>query len=346
MRVFPHATLDEEPELSITSGHLMTGNGGGKIEVVADEERRLISVSQYPVERYPVLQLEAHASVSKTSAQSYRAEAGSDIQVVLSARCGTANLRQSMTLRQAKSSDTEWNGTIELDRRSMRDKTDLQALFTGTQHGRAARWLGASQAWRIFSDESVAPRASGLLMDVKWVDFKSHDAGEHLNDVMNEPFYVDLLQEKPTILLNSSVRGLRTLLPSEGKPPGVWRPIHEVLTASIVRSAWQAAFSVALDTALRSLEATEGADSENVEMPGGWQGLVLKNLLPKMYAADEEESLREAVREVQADGMTLVQSKALAAVSASFVQDGRTLRSAVDSVRTLGEELDAVEEEE
>ena len=248
---------------------------------------------------------------------------GINPSVAVVASCGKTNIRQARLAQRSPLSLSCWDCELELDRRSFSGKVELKGIIAGDANKSPCRFLAASEPWVLLLDESLSLPPSGSL-PVLWVDFDDPEY-PHLNRHLNEPTYVDLQQEKPTVYLNKKFENLPDLFVESPRPTGVRMALVELERMSIAKSVWLALFQA-------SVTGITKTDEDEAEWPSvGWQRDVLKKILPKIYLGiDIESALERALEDKStADRICLLESQALATISKEILREGRSTRKAL-----------------
>jgi hypothetical protein len=186
-----------------------------------------------------------------------------------------------------------------------------------------------------FDQPPIASKTGAI--DVRWVDFKAHDAPAFLRDYVNEPFYCDLPDDpdaKPVVFLNSSKDFDRLPQILDDRPRrGYPLALHNSERSGIARSVWMAM----LNTALAAIREGEG-DADPDWPDATWQRQVLKILLPRVYRNQTEaEALKSAHQAWQGrQGAGIIESRGQAEINRR-IEAAKLLRRTLNIVST-GEE--------
>ena len=256
---------------------------------------------------------------------------GDGITASLVAHCRNTRLRIGVPLEPMQGDPGQWHGEITLDRRQVRGTVSLRAVLTDTRTAHAHRLLASSDPWILIDDKTSGIGVQGdFSPSVKWLNFRDAQTHPHLQREADQPYYVDLFGELPMIFMNSGFAGLADVFPQEGKPEGLLYPIHEAMCVGISRSAWQAMFY----TSVACLCVTSTSDND-IELPTGWQGLVLRHLLPRIYPSI---SISSALGQVMSDSTSencgALQSRVLSVIN-NLIGDGKSLRRAFNVLNEL-----------
>lgn len=244
----------------------------------------------------------------------------SDPTVVVSVHCGPTNLRHAIVLERDAGRRGSFSGELLLERELLAQRAELQAVVAGVVDGVADRFVGESAVHTVNLQPPRSPDIMGAL-DVQWRDFTAdpplapelHDQASHLE--LAGP-------EGPILWLNSTVSELRRLLDERTGRSPIENALRDVVFDTIAAPA--------LLTMLHSAIATARVlDSKGDEWPDGWQGDVLRALLPLMQPdTDVDQTLQAVVTEPDDHSH---HAHAPAAV-ARFL---RTTRGAVHAIETL-----------
>lgn len=189
-----------------------------------------------------------------------------------------------------RAADGRWTGFAELHRDDHRDRAELQAVVTARVAGVPGRIIGTGvESWMIDLTSRTPTRQRNVL--TVWTDFAAAGSG-FLNAHRNSPWTVDTGGLEPTVYLNSSFEGLKSLL---GGATGT-RADRESVTAQIAAQVWVALFNAAA-------ASVEPAEHGGAEWPGDWREAVLRKLLPDVYPdTAPQDALDELLRQTREDG--------------------------------------------
>lgn len=314
--LYPYATLDGRLDLKVT----VESRG-----VAFDHDERTIDFRLAEAEGRDLVSL----SLSVRAPQGELVALGyDDLQVVAVAECSRTDTRQGFKLKRSKSEPALWSGSLDLFRGNFRGEAIIRTTLTGTAKNVPHRFLASSEPWTVVLDDATS-RLIGGTVRVKWMDFGDR---EDLKPYWDEPFYLDLEENQPTVYLNKRIEGLHEVLPTHGQPTGPLRSLYETLRTGIARSVWKALLQAAL----------AGIDAAPDEADGGeptwpqiqWQQDVLRAVLSKVYPeASEGEILRRAVAARTADNEARqLSSRALLVIEKDIVRDGTAIRRALKAI--------------
>ncbi|RPK71058.1 hypothetical protein EES44_04225 [Streptomyces sp. ADI96-15] len=203
---------------------------------------------------------------------------------------GATNTRVVSRLDKQRD-DSVWRGEVRVHRSCHLARATLDVCVVGTYGGIDGRVIGTADApWVV--DLHGRPPTRQRDLDIVEVDFRDGPE-EWLRRFADAPWLIDTEREQPTILLNTSFEGLAPLLSGAHGP--LEKATAGLLAAQIAADAWSTMFH----SALADLEFDEDGTPH---LPGGWQGAVLRSLLPDVFP---ELPLAEALAEAhsrRADG--------------------------------------------
>lgn len=213
------------------------------------------------------------------------------VTVLVAVTCSKTKLRMATPLEADRKG--RYRGTLTLDRADLAGVARLlpiaarrQPLTTHATPGRAtlegARLAeGPSVDLRI--DESASPFEGGL--DVTWEDFRG-SPNPFRSEREDHLFDVDLDGPVPRLVLNRRHAQVHALLMGDAAGSNGSAAIRTSLLAHV----GSATLTHLFHAALADLEPDE--ETGAVSMPDGWQGDVIRVLLPKLYADHSSENAR------------------------------------------------------
>lgn len=283
--LFPYAVLSTAPTLRLSSptvdgesAPLLSREGRVDLSELADgwNEARVNARVEVPVDELAELGVRKY-------------------EVVLTLHCGPTNLRSTVPLEPSGGEGSgQWTGAIDLPRMVIRDRATIYATVTGTVDDVPHRWLGASPQISVDVHPPRVPEISGGQVPVEWRDFSETNENQNPIDpsLHDEMSFVDMsLPEGPIIYLNERVPELRRLLDMRTGRTRAERAIREMALDLVAVPAVVSMVNVAL------ADAGPPDEGGEAQWPGGWQGDVLKSLLPLMYPDREPDAaLAVAVR--------------------------------------------------
>ncbi|MFE7524270.1 hypothetical protein ACFU7Y_00905 [Kitasatospora sp. NPDC057542] len=173
---------------------------------------------------------------------------------------------------------------LYLHRCDLLDRASLAVHVVATVDGVPGRVIATSDVeWFVDVIEVVPSLAREL--DVKMVKFGS--GASRLQRFKDSPWLVDTTGRIPAVRVNSDFDGLGDLIGADGGS-GPEKTVRELLLAQMCSEVWTAVFH----SAVGDLEVEE--DGTPV-FPHGWQGEVLREMLPDVYADREPEAALRAV---------------------------------------------------
>ncbi|MFB7128310.1 MULTISPECIES: hypothetical protein [unclassified Kitasatospora] len=173
---------------------------------------------------------------------------------------------------------------LYLYRCDLLDRSSLTVHVVATVDGVPGRVIATSDVeWFVDVIEAVPSLAREL--DVKMLKFGS--GASRLQQFKDSPWLVDTTGRIPLVRVNSDFDGLGDLIGADGGS-GPEKTVRELLLAQMCSEVWTAVFH----SAVGDLEVEE--DGTPV-FPHGWQGEVLREMLPDVYADREPEAALRAV---------------------------------------------------
>ncbi|MEU9081191.1 hypothetical protein [Streptomyces sp. NPDC048357] len=209
-----------------------------------------------------------------------------DVKVlaVLSERA--TNTRVSVELSPTSDDGREWSARLDIHRCDLLDRATLTVHVVATVDGVRGRVIATSDVeWFVDVIEPTPSLAREL--DVKMVDFAS--GASRLQRFKDSPWLVDTTGRIPVVRVNTGFDGLGDLFGADGGN-GAEKTVRELLLAQMCSEVWTAVFH----SAVGDLDIEEDGTPL---VPHGWQGEVLREMLPDMYPDREPE---DALREVHA----------------------------------------------
>ncbi|GAA2999376.1 hypothetical protein GCM10010519_34980 [Streptomyces lactacystinicus] len=204
--------------------------------------------------------------------------------VVLTERA--TNTRTVVDFSSVSEDGRERTAELYLHRCDLLDRASLAVHVVATVDGIPGRVIATSDVeWFVDVIEAVPSLAREL--DVKMVNFGS--GVSRLQRFKDSPWLVDTTGRIPVVRVNTAFEGLGDLMGADGGT-GPEKTVRELLLAQMCSEVWTAVFH----SAFGDLEIEE--DGTPV-FPHGWQGEVLREMLPDMYPGRGPEY---ALREVHA----------------------------------------------
>lgn len=227
--------------------------------------------------------------------------------------------------RLRRTPNGSWQGTVVLDRGSVRSRATLGVSVVATVAGEAGKLIGeAEDTWVIDLDAPQPARRRELR--IVEVDFR--DGLPWLRPYKEAPWLVDTSGESPTVHVNTGFEGLGDFLSSGGNP--VEKAVRDLLAAQIATEAWTAM----THSALAGLETDEDGTPQ---WPTGWKDWALRAVLPDIVP---DLSLTDALTEVHrrrtdGEGWSEMQSR-IQYAAGRRARVGKNIGTALRSLHGLG----------
>lgn len=229
-------------------------------------------------------------------------EAAHDIQVSAVARvfCRSTNVRDVFPLERVDGG-SHWRGDITLPSSAYFGSADLTVVFTAPVEDVSERIIATSDGWRLHFDESAPSIGTGRIK-TKWRKFA--ESPEPFYSRRDYPYLLDASGNEPIIYLNKDFPDLPVLLADRRRRSPDAAALSEMTILVIAQGCWMALFNAAA-LAIQKPEQ----ENHECEMPRGWQGELLGEILPKMYPNKPEgealfdvySNIRDAAGILQAD---------------------------------------------
>lgn len=201
---------------------------------------------------------------------------------VLSERATNARTTEVLTRR----GDGKWEGAIEVLHSRHSGRASLDLAVVAEVDGIPGRLIGSTQkSWYIDLEAKEPLRQREI--EIVSEDFLQGPK-EWLRPFKEAPWIVDTTADVPTVYLNTgSVEGLvETLYGSGGTAAETI--VRELVASHIADDAWIAMF-------LSALNDLEQDDDGTPQLPTGWQGAVLRTMLPDVMP---DHQLTDALYEI------------------------------------------------
>ncbi|MFC9173021.1 hypothetical protein ACFWXI_10135 [[Kitasatospora] papulosa] len=195
----------------------------------------------------------------------------------LQLNCGTTNTRQAVKLDKDPQASARWVGSMELDREDWYGRATLRAFLHATVDGIEHRIIGVADDWTL-SFNDIPPSPVNGSITVTWSDFATDEAHPYLSNFAQDPCYLRLDPDDPTLFLNRGFEGLEALLVDRKHRPRAEKALHDSTRANMASDVWSAMFVTALE-AVESDPETGLPDFPRED----WQTVVLKTLLARIY---------------------------------------------------------------
>lgn len=168
--------------------------------------------------------------------------------------------------------DKCWRGEVRVLRSLHLKRATLHVSVVGSYGGVDGRIIGTcDEPW--FIDLFARTPARRREIEIVEEDFRDGPRA-WLRPFKDVPWLVETAGEFPTVLLNTSLEGIAELLNGTRGP--LERSAAGLVAAQIAAEAW----TVMFHSALGSLEPDEDGVSQ---FPAGWQGSVLRSMLPDVF---------------------------------------------------------------
>ncbi|WP_030612567.1 hypothetical protein [Streptomyces sclerotialus] len=209
-----------------------------------------------------------------------------DVKVVAVLTERATNTRTAVEFSSVSVDDRERTAELYIHRCDLLDRASLAVHVVATVDGVPGRVIATSDAeW--FVDVVEAAPSLARELDVKMVGFAS--GASRLQRFKDSPWLVDTTGRIPVVRVNTDFDGLGDLIGADGGN-GAEKTVRELLLAQMCSEVWTAVFH----SAVGDLEIEEDGTPL---FPHGWQGDVLREMLPDMYP---ERAPEDALREVHA----------------------------------------------
>ncbi|MFJ5921253.1 hypothetical protein ACIQF6_01470 [Kitasatospora sp. NPDC092948] len=209
-----------------------------------------------------------------------------DVRLVAVLTERATNTRTATEFHRPADDGREWTAELYLRRCDLLDRASVAVHVVATVDGVPGRVIATSDVeWLV--DVNEATPALARELEVKMVNFGA--GGSRLQRFKESPWLVDTTGRIPAVRVNTDFEGLGDLIGAAGGS-GAEKTVRELLLAQMCSEVWTAVFH----SAVGDLEVEE--DGAPV-FPHGWQGEVLREMLPDVYPDRTPEA---ALREVHA----------------------------------------------
>ncbi|WP_184929800.1 hypothetical protein [Streptomyces nymphaeiformis] len=207
----------------------------------------------------------------------------SEVVVVAVLTDRTTNTRVTSTLARETEDGRDWCGELQVLRSDIHDRAVLTVQVIATVDGVPGRIVGeAAEDWIVDVRSDVPTREQSF--DIKEVGFTK--GPRWLQGFSEAPWIVNASGTVPTVHINTDFEGMADVLGAEGRgPEGL---VNAMLVSQMAAEVWTAVFH----SAIGDLEIE---DDGTPLFPHGWQGEVLREMLPDVVP---ERTLEDALREV------------------------------------------------
>lgn len=207
----------------------------------------------------------------------------SDVVVVAVLTDRAANARVTSSLVPDAEGGREWRGELKILRADIFDRAALTVQVVATVDGVPGRIIAeAVDDWIVDVRGETPTRAQSF--DIKEVGFAK--GPQRLRSFSDAPWIVNASGMLPTVHINTDFEGMTDVLNAEGRgPEGL---VNELMVSQMAADVWIAVFHSAVGD-------LETEDDGTPLFPHGWQGEVLREMLPDVVP---DRTLEEALREV------------------------------------------------
>ncbi|MFH9978090.1 hypothetical protein ACH4ND_02320 [Streptomyces sp. NPDC017179] len=207
----------------------------------------------------------------------------SDVVVVAVLTDKATNTRVTSRLVPEAEGGREWRGELQVLRADLFDRATLTVQVVATVDGVPGRIIAeATDDWIVDVRGDTPTREQSF--DIKEVGFAK--GPQWLRSFTEAPWIVNASGALPTVHINTDFEGMTDVLGAEGRgPEGL---VNELLVSQMAADVWIAVFH----SAIGDLEIE---DDGTPLFPHGWQGEVLREMLPDVVP---DRTLEDALREV------------------------------------------------
>ncbi|MFE5600135.1 hypothetical protein ACFQ8O_13215 [Streptomyces coelicoflavus] len=245
----------------------------------------------------------------------------SEVVVVAVLTDRTTNTRVTARLAPETEGGREWRGDLRVLRSDVSERAALTVQVVATVDGVPGRIIAeAADDWVVDTRSDVPTREQSF--DIKEVGFAK--GPQWLRSFVDAPWIVNASGRLPTVHINTDFEGITDVLSAEGRgPEGL---VNELMVSQMAADVWVAVFH----SAIGDLEIE---DDGTPLFPHGWQGEVLREMLPDVVP---DRSLEDALREVHrrrvgATGWTELQPR----VQYAAMRRAEVPRALAETVRGL-----------
>ncbi|KOU66472.1 hypothetical protein ADK57_18455 [Streptomyces sp. MMG1533] len=207
----------------------------------------------------------------------------SDVVVVAVLTDRTTNTRVTSRLAPEAEGGREWRGELQVLRTDLFDRATLTVLVVATVDGVPGRIIAeATDDWIVDARSDTPTREQSF--DIKEVGFAK--GPRWLQNFTDAPWIVNASGTLPTVHINTDFEGMTDVLGAEGRgPEGL---VNQLMVSQMAADVWIAVFH----SAIGDLEIE---DDGTPLFPHGWQGEVLREMLPDVLP---DRTLEDALRDV------------------------------------------------
>lgn len=321
MKVFPYQRLHGTVSLRVDAA---------SVKAPEQPRERLDSRSRSVVERVVALGLadtedwEAATLTVSATIPSRATEPGgpwSDVVVVAVLTDKATNSRVTARLVPEAEGGREWSGELHMLRADLFDRAVLTVQVVGTVDEVPGRIIAeAAHDWIVdvrsdhpTREQNFDIRESGFAKGAGW-----------LRKFTDAPWIVNASGTLPTVHINTDFVGITDVLGAEGRGPEAL--VNAMMVSQMAADVWIAVFH----SAIGDLEIE---DDGTPLFPHGWQGEVLREMLPDVVP---DRTLEDALREVHrrrtgATGWTELQPR----IQYAAMRRAEVPRALSETVRSL-----------
>ncbi|MET8214979.1 hypothetical protein ABZ669_20890 [Streptomyces hirsutus] len=207
----------------------------------------------------------------------------SDVVVVAVLTDRATNARVTSRLVPDAEGGREWRGELQILRADIFDRAALTVQVVATVDDVPGRIIAeAADDWIVDVRGETPTREQSF--DIKEVGFAK--GPQRLRSFSDAPWIVNASGMLPTVHINTDFEGMTDVLNAEGRgPEGL---VNELMVSQMAADVWIAVFHSAVGD-------LETEDDGTPLFPHGWQGEVLREMLPDVVP---DRTLEEALREV------------------------------------------------
>lgn len=320
--LFPYDTLIGDVALSVREARI-DGKSIPKNEI--DALGRRVPIHLLERARWDDLVLKVSVNLPSREVEAFDA-AQKTVDVVLRCVCAATSARQSVVLKRTGAA--VWEGVIELSYDAYDKAAVLEAIATVDDPDRHI--IGTSEPWRIMFDPAPKPTMRHII-DCEYISF-SKDERTYLRPYAKEISYFDFTTTpRPTLWLNQDIPGLRELLGEMQNARAQRNPWRDLTSADLSAKAYLAMFNATV----ASLNIATDSD-EIPEMPGSWQGSVLRRVMPALYPNESTSEALLQLKEAAVNDTTMqeLQSR-VAVVIDQVLGTSRSIQTLIADAGTL-----------
>ncbi|MER8231979.1 hypothetical protein [Streptomyces sp. NPDC094049] len=283
MKVFPYPRLRGAVSLRVDSARVKAS--GQPREQLDSRARsvieRVVALGAAETEEWEVAALTVSATIPSKATDPQGPWSEVAVVAVLTERA--TNTRVTSRLAPDPEDGRGWRGELQVLRSDIFDRAVLTVQVVATVDGVPGRIVGeATEEWIVDVRSDVPIREQSF--DIKEVGFAK--GPRWLQAFDGAPWIVNASGAVPAVHINTDFDGMVDVLGAEGRgPEGL---VNAMLVSQMAAEVWTAVFH----SAIGDLEIE---DDGTPLFPHGWQGEVLREMLPDVVP---ERTLEDALREV------------------------------------------------